>query len=92
MNRDVPQTPYIDTDWQDYAACKGMGNDVFFPEESHNSSSTIYNKALSICRGCPVSRQCLMYAMYWEEGQFRRFGVFGGLTPRQRDQLCYGAQ
>ena len=92
MNYQRPITLHISTDWQDQAACSGVGYDIFFPEESHNTSPKVYAKALRFCRDCPVRRECLEYAMYWEKDQFRRFGMFGGLTPRERDALSYTAQ
>ena len=92
MNYPYLVTMHKDTDWQSQAACNGIGSDIFFPEESHNTSPKLYAKALRFCKDCPVRRECLDFAMYWERDQFRRFGMFGGLTPRERDALSYTAQ
>ncbi len=35
------------------------------------------------CRGCEVRRPCLAYALANDE----RFGVFGGLSERERREL-----
>jgi hypothetical protein len=44
-------------------------------------------RARALCRFCPVALQCLELAMYREAGR-RRHGVWGGLTPWQRDRLA----
>ncbi|HZT67932.1 MAG TPA: WhiB family transcriptional regulator [Acidimicrobiales bacterium] len=65
--------------WMDRAACRGMADTVFFPEGPHRN----YSRARRICAGCPVRKECLRYAL---EGCIG-FGMFGGLTPRQRAAL-----
>lgn len=77
--------------WIEHAACRGTApetTDIFFPEESHITTDTIYDTAKRWCKTCLVRQQCLDDAMMYEQDQWRRFGVFGGLTPRQRDQLA----
>jgi hypothetical protein len=70
-------------DWQEKAACRGVPNEIFFPDNPGGQES-VYNQALSFCEKCNVSQQCLDYAMDFEKGKRDRFGMFGGKTPRQR--------
>ena len=42
--------------WRLEAACRGMGNALFFPEGKAT------NVAKRICAGCPVRRACKEYA------------------------------
>lgn len=72
--------------WQDDAACKGIGLELFFAEKTEEG---LLRDAKRICNGdgridgCPVREQCLDYAMDTHE----QFGVYGGLSPRQRARL-----
>lgn len=74
--------------WYDRAACKGMDGKIFFPDitagMSHNG---VFDEAIKVCGLCPVRRECLQLAMEAEVNDIRRYGVFGGKTPRQRDAL-----
>ena len=61
----------------DRAACKGMDIDLFFP----NSFVEMSDKTKETCGRCEVKNQCYVYA----EKYYIDDGVFGGLTPRQRE-------
>lgn len=39
--------------------------------------------AKNVCTGCPVSAKCLNYAFETDD----RWGIYGGLTPLERDEL-----
>lgn len=63
-----------------------MKTNVFFPETTVGvSSSGIYNDAIKVCELCPVAKKCLAYAMEIETNDVRRYGVWGGKTPRERE-------
>lgn len=68
-----------DQNWAQRGACVGHDPDLFFRDE-HDSTS--YREARAICGDCPVRCQCLTWALDTRT----QFGVFGGLTPRQRRQ------
>lgn len=70
-------------DWMDSAACAQVDIDMFFPEKGGSTRA-----AKSICRGCDVDVDCLAYALEHEE----RFGVWGGLSERERRRLAGGAR
>ena len=61
--------------WRDAAACRGVDPEVFFPERGESVA-----KAKKVCAGCPVRDECLEYA----EETLQKFGVWGGLSERQR--------
>jgi len=73
-------------EWMASAVCSQIGGDMWFAEKSEWATVV---QAKILCRQCPVRTQCLAYAMENNE----RFGVWGGLSPRQRRRLKseYGA-
>jgi WhiB family redox-sensing transcriptional regulator len=64
-----------DDDWADKAACTAVDPEMFF------SSDT--DEARRVCAGCPVSEDCLRWAM----DNNIEHGVWGGLTPSERHAL-----
>lgn len=72
-------------DWRSKAACVGADGDLFFNDENGGDYST----ARSYCERCPVAAACLRDALSYEgqTGQSYRFGMFGGLTPKERHEL-----
>ena len=64
--------------WQDQALCAQTDPEAFFPE---NGGST--REAKRICVGCEVKQECLEYALMQDE----RFGIWGGLSERERRRL-----
>ena len=65
-------------DWRDYAACAQTDPEAFFPEKGGSTRD-----AKQICRGCFVREECLAYALERDE----RFGIWGGLSERERRRL-----
>lgn len=61
--------------WRDAAACRGVDPDLFFPERGEPT-----NAAKEVCAGCPVSDECLEFALSTVE----RHGIWGGMSERQR--------
>lgn len=75
-----------DTEWMTEAACAQIGpaDDYFYPPKGVNAEP-----AKNVCRTiCPVREECLRYAMTFEKHSTDRYGVFGGLSPRERDALA----
>jgi WhiB family transcriptional regulator, redox-sensing transcriptional regulator len=64
--------------WAVRARCRGMDPEQFFVRGAAQAKP-----ALRICQRCPVQQLCLEYAM---ENDID-FGVWGGLTERQRRSL-----
>ncbi len=65
--------------WVVFSACRDQDSDLFFPETKVQE-----RKALAICGTCPVQNECLDYAF---EADIR-FGVWGGLSEKQRRRLA----
>jgi WhiB family redox-sensing transcriptional regulator len=77
----APDLSIIDREalaWQDRALCAETDPEVFFPEKG--GSVRVPKR---ICGGCEVRAECLEYAL--ETGQ--RFGIWGGLSERERRPL-----
>lgn len=74
-------------DWQTHAECLGAGTHVFFPDiDKGEHGDRMWEKARSICRVCTVTEECLSYVLPFEKVTGRRDGMFGGMTPKERDQ------
>lgn len=65
--------------WVVFSACRDKDSDLFFPQTKVQERS-----AISICATCPVKGECLEYAL---EADIR-FGVWGGMSERQRRRLA----
>lgn len=64
------------------AACKGKPANYWFPKLVDDSKAKDYkdrDKGISICRECPVRKDCLLYSLEYEP-----FGTWGGFTEIQR--------
>ena len=64
--------------WQEQALCAETDPEAFFPEKGGST-----REAKKICTGCEVKAQCLEYALANDE----RFGIWGGLSERERRKL-----
>jgi WhiB family redox-sensing transcriptional regulator len=78
--RRIVQTERNATDysWQQRGSCRGVDAELFFPASEEEA---IPGKA--ICEACPVRLACLAFSLERNE----RFGVWGGLTERERARL-----
>nr|CRL72497.1 Transcription factor WhiB [Mycolicibacterium malmesburyense] len=67
--------------WQEKALCAQTDPEAFFPEKGGST-----REAKRICQGCEVRDACLEYALAHDE----RFGIWGGLSERERRRLKRG--
>ena len=67
-----------DLGWQEQALCAQTDPEAFFPEKGGST-----REAKRICVGCEVKAECLEYAL----GSDERFGIWGGLSERERRRL-----
>ncbi|PQM49961.1 MULTISPECIES: WhiB family transcriptional regulator [Mycolicibacter] len=67
--------------WQDRALCSQTDPEAFFPEKGGST-----REAKKICQRCSVRSECLEYALAHDE----RFGIWGGLSERERRRLKRG--
>lgn len=70
-----------DEEWQEKALCAQTDPEAFFPEKGGST-----REAKRICQGCEVKGECLEYALAHDE----RFGIWGGLSERERRRLKRG--
>lgn len=83
--RRIVQTERIATDytWQERGSCRGVDAELFFPASEEEATT-----AKAICTTCPVRLACLAFAVEHSE----RFGVWGGLTEKERARLSPAAR
>lgn len=68
----------VEQEWQDQALCAQTDPEAFFPEKGGST-----REAKRICKACAVRDECLEYALEHDE----RFGIWGGLSDRERRRL-----
>lgn len=64
--------------WQEQALCAQTDPEAFFPEKGGST-----REAKKVCETCTVKQECLEYALAHDE----RFGIWGGLSERERRRL-----
>jgi WhiB family redox-sensing transcriptional regulator len=64
--------------WQVEALCAQTDPEAFFPEKGGST-----REAKRVCGRCDVRGDCLSYALAHDE----RFGIWGGLSERERRRL-----
>ncbi|WP_342666348.1 WhiB family transcriptional regulator [Mycobacterium genavense] len=77
----LPEPELTPDQWQDRALCAQTDPEAFFPEKGGST-----REAKKICLGCEVRHECLEYALAHDE----RFGIWGGLSERERRRLKRG--
>ncbi|HZK05389.1 MAG TPA: WhiB family transcriptional regulator [Actinomycetaceae bacterium] len=64
--------------WQERALCAQTDPEAFFPEKGGSTRD-----AKRVCASCEVKAECLSYALENDE----RFGIWGGLSERERRRI-----
>jgi len=64
--------------WVLEAKCLDADPEAFFPEKGGST-----REAKRICTACPVRNECLEHAL----GNDERFGIWGGLSERERRRM-----
>ena len=64
--------------WMERGKCLDADPEAFFPEKGGST-----REAKRICGVCEVREECLEYALSNDE----RFGIWGGLSERERRRL-----
>lgn len=65
--------------WYDEALCAQADPEAWYPESGRPTG----RGARSICKACPSAAPCLEYALATDQ----QWGIWGGLSPRQRRAL-----
>lgn len=81
----LPSPTQASWEWQYDGLCVGLDADHFFttPGERGLSKLRREERAVRICRRCPVIEQCREHALRVREP----YGVWGGLTEEDRDRI-----
>ena len=78
---DFAPLPFKEIDvlgWHEQALCAQTDPEAFFPEKGGST-----REAKRVCGSCAVKMECLEYALSNDE----RFGIWGGLSERERRRL-----
>ena len=81
-------TPVIERwEWQYDGVCRSVDPEVFFPPDSERGPVRQRRElqAKQYCEHCPVLARCREHALMVQEP----YGVWGGLTPRERDRILH---
>lgn len=73
-----PMTENEELSWQERGLCAQTDPEAFFPEKGGST-----REAKRVCLSCDVRSECLEYALANDE----RFGIWGGLSERERRRL-----
>jgi WhiB family redox-sensing transcriptional regulator len=65
-------------EWRDFALCAEADPEAFFPEKGGSTKD-----AKKVCRRCPVTAECLEFALDRNE----RCGIYGGKSERERRKI-----
>lgn len=68
--------------WQDSALCAQSDPEAWFPEKGGSTK-----EAKAICWRCPVLAQCREFILRPENDDVARFGIWAGLSERDRRRL-----
>lgn len=66
------------SDWRERALCSQTDPEAFHPEKGGSTKA-----AKKVCESCDVREECLQWALDTNE----RFGIWGGLSERERRKL-----
>ena len=69
--------------WRTRSACRDSDPDVFFPIGSSGPAVEQIETARRICTACPVSDECLEFALATNQ----EAGIWGGTTEEERRKL-----
>lgn len=90
-----PATARRDPRWRRRAACRGHDPEIWFPPpprpyatrrehaDTRRARIAAEERAKAICAVCPVSLECLEFAM---DNDIKE-GVYGGMTPTERGKI-----
>jgi hypothetical protein len=65
--------------WHAEAKCKGMLEVFLGPDRAAGAAADWEDQAMAICATCPAREPCA------KAGRAERYGVWGGMTPKERN-------
>ena len=69
-----------DYSWRNLAICRDTDPDLFFPVGTTGYALVQIDKAKHVCSECPVTRDCLQYALDTNQDS----GIWGGTSEEER--------
>ncbi len=72
-----------DPQWRERAACRDLDTEAFFPLGTTGRALDQTEEAKAVCADCPVSTDCLGWAMATNQQD----GIWGGYTEDERRAL-----
>jgi|GEM_PF-1609025 len=84
----LPMPVWQEWEWQLQGSCREADPELFFSPDSERGAKRRAREevAKSYCARCPVLEHCRAHALAVREP----YGVWGGLTPAERDALVTG--
>ncbi len=81
----LPAPRATDWEWQVRGACRGLDSSTFFHPENERGPSRARRERLAkeVCARCPVTAECLQWAVRTREP----YGVWGGKSTEERSRL-----
>jgi WhiB family redox-sensing transcriptional regulator len=73
-------------EWRDRSLCRDSNPELFFPIGATGVAIDQIEAAQDICHECPVTRECLEFALATNQ----EAGVWGGTTEEERRKLRKG--
>ena len=76
-------------EWRYEAKCRGMDTELWYPPRDKTKYKSIAAVSKGVCYGrdglpgCPVRKECLLYADSIDE----QHGIWGGMSHRERNAL-----
>lgn len=71
--------------WESMADCRDSDPEAWFNEDSRNRK--LDQKVRDICGSCAVRLDCLVAALEYEKSGEEVYGVWGGLSKQEREEL-----
>lgn len=68
--------------WREFALCRGMDPDIWYPDRGTTTDET--RQAKAVCEQCPVREACLEYALLAHEDR----GIWGGQSAKERRAIA----
>lgn len=72
-----------DYTWRKDAICRDTDPDLFFPVGTTGFALVQIDRAKQVCGECPVSEDCLQYAVETNQDS----GIWGGTSEEERRQI-----
>lgn len=71
------------SDWRDRAECLNHDPELFFPIGESRYYQLQIERAIEVCKGCPVVEECLTFAVETKQTH----GVWGAMSEKGLDAL-----